>query len=122
MIMQHGRACRCAVRALDAWRQIPQDLSMSGGSSNDRRAGTVARQTSHTGVVGEVGGAFGDLGTFLPHVLGAITVAGLAPVGVLLSFGAIYVASGLFYRVPIPVQPMKAVSAVLLTSGLSASE
>jgi predicted benzoate:H+ symporter BenE len=73
-------------------------------------------------VAGEVGGAFGDLGTFLPHTLGAITVAGLAPVGVLLSFGALYVASGLFYRLPIPVQPMKAVSAVLITGGLSAGE
>jgi predicted benzoate:H+ symporter BenE len=41
---------------------------------------------------------------------------------VLLSFGVFYVASGLFYRLPIPVQPMKAVSAVLITSGLSAGE
>jgi MFS superfamily sulfate permease-like transporter len=49
-------------------------------------------------------------------------VAGLAPVGVLLSFGVFYVASGLFYRLPIPVQPMKAVSAVLITSGLSPGE
>jgi MFS superfamily sulfate permease-like transporter len=95
---------------------------MSGASGDERRARTVARQTDHQSVAGEVGGAFGDLGTFLPHVLGAITVAGLAPVGVLLSFGAFYVASGLFYRLPIPVQPMKAVSAVLITSGLSAAE
>jgi predicted benzoate:H+ symporter BenE len=41
---------------------------------------------------------------------------------VLLSFGAFYVAAGLFYRLPIPVQPMKAVSAVLIASGLSAGE
>ena len=40
----------------------------------------------------------------------------------LLGFGAFYVASGLVYRLPIPVQPMKAVSAVLITSGLSAGE
>ena len=94
-------------------------MSIDGG--DERRAGAGARQTGR-GLAGEVGGAFGDLGTFLPHVLGAITVAGLAPVGVLLSFGAFYVASGLFYRVPVPVQPMKAVSAVLITSGLSAGE
>jgi MFS superfamily sulfate permease-like transporter len=49
-------------------------------------------------------------------------VAGLAPVGVLLSFGIFYVGTGLFYRLPIPVQPMKAVSAVLIASGLSAGE
>ena len=91
---------------------------MSIVSGDDQLAGTGARQTGR-GIAGEVGGAFGDLGTFLPHALGAITVAGLAPVGVLLSFGALYVATGLFYRVPIPVQPMKAVSAVLITSGLS---
>ncbi len=70
----------------------------------------------------EISGAFGDLGTFIPHTLGAITVAGLAPAGVFTGFGLFYVASGLFYRLPIPVQPMKAVSAVMLTSGLSAAE
>lgn len=70
----------------------------------------------------EFGAAFADLGTFLPHVLGAITVAGLAPAGVLFGFAAFYLGSGLFYGLPIPVQPMKAVSAVLLTSGLSSGE
>jgi MFS superfamily sulfate permease-like transporter len=95
---------------------------MSGVHGDDWRKGTVAPPPGRGRAAGEIGGAFGDLGTFLPHTLGAITVAGLAPVGVLLSFGAFYVASGLFYRVPIPVQPMKAVSAVLITSGLSAGQ
>ena len=35
-------------------------------------------------IAGESGGAFGDLGTFLPYVLGALTVAGLAPAGVMI--------------------------------------
>lgn len=107
---------------LDGVRPLAHDRYMSIGRGDDRRAGTGARRTRGRGVAGEVGGAFGDLGTFLPHTLGAITVAGLAPVGVLLSFGIFYVATGLFYRLPIPVQPMKAVSAVLITSGLSAGE
>lgn len=63
----------------------------------------------------EAAGACGDLGTFLPHVVGAITVAGLAPAGVLMGFGAFFVASGLFYGLPMAVQPMKVVSAVLVT-------
>jgi predicted benzoate:H+ symporter BenE len=46
-------------------------------------------------------------------------VAGLAPAGVLLGFGASFVASGLFYGLPMAVQPMKAVSAVLLTGQLT---
>jgi MFS superfamily sulfate permease-like transporter len=95
---------------------------MTSAKGDDPHDGMPSLRPEAKGVAGEVGGAFGDLGTFLPHVLGAITVAGLAPVGVLLSFGVFYVASGLFYRLPIPVQPMKAVSAVLITSGLSAGE
>jgi predicted benzoate:H+ symporter BenE len=55
-------------------------------------------------------------------VIGAMTVAGLAPVGVLLGFGVFFVASGLFYGVPMAVQPMKAVSAMLLTGQLGAGE
>ena len=66
----------------------------------------------------ELGGAFGDLGTFLPHVISVLTVGGLASGGVLFGFGLFYLLTGLVYRLPIPVQPMKAVSAVIVTSGL----
>jgi predicted benzoate:H+ symporter BenE len=68
---------------------------------------------------GEVSGALGDLGTFLPHVLGAIAVVGLAPSGVLTGFGLLYLASGLLYGLPIAVQPMKAASAAMLTQGMT---
>jgi len=70
----------------------------------------------------ECAGACGDLGTFIPHVIGAITVAGLAPAGVLFGFGTFLISTGLFYGLPIPVQPMKAVSAVILTDGLKPGE
>lgn len=72
-------------------------------------------------LVKDASGALGDLGTLLPLSLGAIGVAGLAPVPVLLGFAAFYLATGLYYRLPIPVQPMKAVSAVLLTTQVSAA-
>ena len=77
------------------------------------------REPTNGRLVGEVGGACGDLGTFIPHVVGAMTVAGLAPAGVLFGFGASCVASGLFYGLPMAVQPMKAISAVLLTGQLT---
>jgi MFS superfamily sulfate permease-like transporter len=70
----------------------------------------------------EGSGACGDLGTFIPHVIGAMTVAGLAPVGVLFGFAVFLIGTGLFYGLPIPVQPMKAVSAVILTDGLRPGE
>jgi MFS superfamily sulfate permease-like transporter len=70
----------------------------------------------------EFSGACGDLGTFIPHAIGAITVAGLAPTGVLFGFGVFLISTGLFYGLPLPVQPMKAVSAVILTDGLRPGE
>ena len=72
--------------------------------------------------LGEISGAFGDVGMLLPHAIGAITIAGLAPLGVLFGYGAFLIGTGLFYGLPLAVQPMKAVSAVMLTSGLDAGE
>lgn len=72
------------------------------------------------GLAGDLGGACGDLGTLLPHAIGAMAVAGLAPLGLLFGFGAFLIASGLFYAMPIAVQPMKVVSALILTGDLDA--
>ncbi len=67
----------------------------------------------------ELNGALGDLGTLLPLALGAIAVAGLAPTGVLAGFGLFYVATALVYRLPIPVQPMKAMAAIAMTGAVT---
>jgi MFS superfamily sulfate permease-like transporter len=64
----------------------------------------------------EVSGALGDLGTLLPLMLGSIAVVGLAPLPVLAGFAIFYIATAAWYRLPIPVQPMKAVVVVLLTA------
>src|SRR5207248_427726 len=85
-----------------------------------KRNGTAA--TPRRSLLHEFSGACGDLGTFIPHAIGAMTVAGLAPTGVLLGFGIFLTATGLFYELPLPVQPMKAVSAVILTGGLRSGE
>lgn len=70
-------------------------------------------------LVRDAGGALGDLGTLIPLGLGAIGLAGLAPIPVLLGFAVFYIATGLYYRLPVPVQPMKAVAALLLTTQVS---
>jgi MFS superfamily sulfate permease-like transporter len=67
----------------------------------------------------ELGGALGDLGTLVPLMLGTIVVVGLAPTPALLGFAVFYIATAFYYRLPIPVQPMKAVAAVLLTAGMT---
>lgn len=70
-------------------------------------------------VIRECAGACGDLGTFIPHVIAAMTIAELAPAGVLFGFGASFIAAGMFYGLPMAVQPMKAISAVLVTGQLT---
>jgi MFS superfamily sulfate permease-like transporter len=63
----------------------------------------------------EWAGAFGDLGTLLPFVVAYIAVVKMDPLGVLLAFGVAMIAVGLYYRTPMPVQPMKAIGAVAAT-------
>lgn len=70
----------------------------------------------------EASGALGDLGTFLPLVIGAITINNLSSTGVFTLFGLFYAFSGMFYRLPMAVQPMKAASAYALSYQLTPGE
>ena len=62
----------------------------------------------------ELAGAFGDLGTLLPIVVGMILINGLSPSTVFLAFGLFYLVTGYYYRLPVPVQPLKAVGAIAI--------
>ena len=67
----------------------------------------------------ELNGALGDLGTLLPLTIGAIALVGLSAQQVLLGFALFYIATGLIYRLPVPVQPMKAIVAMALTTAVT---
>jgi MFS superfamily sulfate permease-like transporter len=69
----------------------------------------------------ELAGAFGDLGTDLPLIAAMILTADLNATGVLLMFGALQILTGLAYRMPMPVQPLKAMAALVITQKLSAA-
>lgn len=73
-------------------------------------------------ILNEISGSMGDLGLFLPHVLAAITVAGLNPVSIFTGFGLFYIFCGWFYGLPMAVQPMKVASVVILTEHLTPGE
>jgi MFS superfamily sulfate permease-like transporter len=60
----------------------------------------------------EWAGAFGDLGTLIPFIAAYIGVLKMDPFGVLFAFGMAMLVTGLYYKTPIPVQPMKAIGAV----------
>jgi MFS superfamily sulfate permease-like transporter len=65
----------------------------------------------------ELAGAFGDLGTLIPFVVGFIAVMKIDPLGILFMFGLCEIAVGLYYKTPIPVQPMKAIGGAAIASG-----
>jgi hypothetical protein len=63
----------------------------------------------------ELAGAFGDLGTDVPLIVGMVLAARLDPASVLVMYGLMQVLTGLVYRLPMPVQPLKAVAALVIT-------
>lgn len=67
----------------------------------------------------ELAGAFGDLGTDLPLLVGVILAAGLDPAMAFVVFGGLQVLTGVVYRLPMPVQPLKAMAAVVIAQQLA---
>ena len=70
----------------------------------------------------ELAGAVADLGVMVPIAVALIVKNGLSATAVLLPAGLLYVAAGLLYRVPVPVQPLKAFGAIAIAQGLGSSE
>jgi MFS superfamily sulfate permease-like transporter len=62
----------------------------------------------------EISGSLGDLATFLPLAVGLIVVNGVNATSIFLSAGLLYIAAGIYYGVPVPVQPLKATSAIAI--------
>lgn len=69
----------------------------------------------------ELSGAFGDIGTDLPLLVGMIAACGLDPASTLIMFGLMQVFTGLWYGLPMPVQPLKAMAALMISQKLSGS-
>lgn len=69
--------------------------------------------------LGEASGAIGDLGVLVPLAAALILVNGLDAGALLLCAGLLYLGSGLWFRVPFPVQPLKALTAIAVAQQLS---
>jgi MFS superfamily sulfate permease-like transporter len=67
----------------------------------------------------ELAGAFGDIGTDLPLLIALIATCHLDPASVCIMFGLLQIATGILYDIPMPVQPLKAMAAIMLTRRLS---
>lgn len=69
----------------------------------------------------ELAGAFGDIGTDVPLLIGMALAARLDGTSVLVMFGVMQLLTGLAYRIPMPVQPLKAMAAIVIAQQTSAS-
>jgi MFS superfamily sulfate permease-like transporter len=69
----------------------------------------------------ELSGSFGNLGTFLPLAVGYFAVCGLNPAGLLVMMGLANIFTGIFYRLPIPIEPMKVIAAAAIAQQWSPS-
>ncbi|UCG79890.1 MAG: putative sulfate/molybdate transporter, partial [Desulfobacterales bacterium] len=70
----------------------------------------------------ELAGSLGDLGTLLPLAIGMIIINGLSPAGLFLTVGLLYVFSGVYYGVTVPVQPMKVIGAYAIATAMSPAQ
>jgi MFS superfamily sulfate permease-like transporter len=70
----------------------------------------------------ELTGSLADLGTILPFVLIAVTFTDMKLGPVLLGFGLFYILSGLIYKLPVAVEPLKVVGAIIVSAGLTHGE
>jgi len=77
-----------------------------------------ARPSSASRWLGDASGAVADLGVLLPIAGALVLLNGFDAGTVLVCFGALGVAAGSWFRVPMPVQPIKAAAAIAVAQDL----
>jgi SulP family sulfate permease len=68
--------------------------------------------------IGELSGALGDLGILIPISFALITINGFSPFSLFFFWGLAYLATGWFFKIPLSVQPLKAMAVICIASGL----
>src|SRR2546422_142745 len=69
----------------------------------------------------DLAGAVADLGLLVPIATALIVKSGLSATAVLLPAGLLYIAVAFTYRLPVPVQPLKAFGAIAIAQGLGSN-
>lgn len=70
-------------------------------------------------ITGDISGALADLGILVPLTAALVVVNGLDVGSVLMLAGLVAIAAGLVFRIPFPVQPLKALTALAVAQTLS---
>lgn len=69
----------------------------------------------------DIAGAFGDIGILFPIAIALISLNHMNPTAVFLTAGGAYLLSGAYFKIPMAVQPFKAVAAIALALQLPPS-
>lgn len=67
----------------------------------------------------EFSGSLGDIGTDFPLIVAMILAAGLHTPSVLIVFGLMQIFTGLIYKMPMPVQPLKAMATLVISQKIA---
>ena len=67
----------------------------------------------------EFAGAFGDIGTDFPLIVAMILAANLHAPSVLIVYGLMQILTGLTYKIPMPVQPLKAMATLVIAQKIA---
>ncbi|TKX20665.1 putative molybdate transporter of MFS superfamily [Elsinoe australis] len=95
---------------------------MASITSHLRRVTNHNLNTIRSSPLSELSGSLGDLGTLLPLLL-ALTLQGSISFSSTLVFsGLANILTGLYYGIPLPVQPMKAIASIAISSSFSRAE
>jgi len=70
----------------------------------------------------ELAGSVGDFGTIIPLVLAVALVSDVNARYVLLFFGIWFILTGVYYRLPIPLEPMKAIAVIVIAGSITRGE
>ncbi len=69
----------------------------------------------------ELAGSLGDLGVAIPLLTAMMITNKLDPASVLILFGLMHILTGFWFGLPMPVQPLKAMAAIMLATKLPKS-
>ncbi|XP_027941887.1 molybdate transporter 1-like [Vigna unguiculata] len=119
MAMAHKNPTSIPISDPEAQEITPTPTPSTAAPAKGYSAKVVVKKVKNNLVFhskwGELNGAMGDLGTYIPIVL-ALTLARDLNLGTTLIFTGVYnIITGAIYGVPMPVQPMKSIAAQALS-------
>jgi hypothetical protein len=85
---------------------------MQTSNNDNSTSGSIRR------LLWDISGAFGDIGVLFPLAIALIAKNGFNPTSLFLMAGLFYIISARYFRITMPVQPLKAMSAIAIATGL----